>query len=310
MTTSAGQGAAASSSTSAGHGEGSGEATSQAVAVSAAEGGEASQEGEKADPVKKAEAPKKTEKAEGVETTTEEGEKAEGEKPKEKAEPESKESEEVKTLKEKLERFKKSSERVAEVLTKYPEVRSFIIDLDKGASPLEAIARNFDLDALKPMDGDPDYEAWDKAKKEYSERKKKDSEYEKLLSQNREFTQKEYNEFAKEYNLTDDEAKQFVETITEMVSNINSLKIDKKIFGMVRAAMTKDRDVETARKQGEISAKNEKIVTKRQTESANRQGDGLPGLAGGSDADASDLSDALDHPLIKSVNKFTKRQRF
>jgi hypothetical protein len=204
---------------------------------------------------------------------------------------------------------REANKRIAQVINEHPEVAAIIRDLDKGATLREAIARHIDIEGLEAQEGDPDYEGWQKAKKERADKLKKQSEYESELDKNREFTQKEYNEFAKEYSLSDDEAKQFVETLQDMIYNVNSLKIDRKIMGMIRAALTKDKDVEAARKQGEIKAKNEKIVTERETQS-NKEGDGLPIIGAGNKDDSGDMDTVLRNPLVRSIDKYVKRQRF
>lgn len=215
---------------------------------------------------------------------------------------------EVTQLRETIVRNREANKRIAAVLQDHPEVAGMLRDLDRGMNLRTAIARNMDTDGLQAMVGDPDYNEIAKAKQERADKRSKDAEYEQTLLKNREFTQREYTEFAKEHDMSDDEAKSFVETLQDIVNNVNSLKIDRKIMGIIRAAMTKDRDMESARQQGEVKGKNEAIVARR-SKKESQDGDGLPALGDGG-ASVADLADVMDNPLVKSINKFTKRQYF
>lgn len=255
---------------------------------------------EKAEPKETEEADKETEKP-----ADDKAEKPEGE--------DSPEASELQTLREYQKKNREANKRVAAVINDNPEVAGIIRDMDSGADMVTALIRNIDTDVLKSAiesaENDGEYaNEWSEAKKKREAKRSESEKFEKTLNDNREFTQKEYAEFAKEHEIDGDDAKAFIETLQDIVGNINSLKIDRKLMGMIRTAMNASKDIETARKQGETKARNEKIVaTKEKDEGRNEL---LPDMDAGGGATPVDMTEVLNNPMVRSIDRFNAKQRF
>jgi hypothetical protein len=206
-----------------------------------------------------------------------------------------------------LQRMTEANKRLVEIFDAHPEIPQLLTLLDKGASFAEALAHVVDVSELSPADGDPDYDAWDKASKE---RMKKRTEREKFLSDldsNLQMSQQEIDAFTKENNLGEEEAKTLLQTLDDMMTEVYNGKISKQLLSMLRKASTFDSEVETAKKQGEIKARNEKIEA---IKSETKKGDGLPNIGNaGADAPTPAPEQGKDS-FSAAIDNFNRKQVF
>lgn len=213
-------------------------------------------------------------------------------------------------MRQQLDQIAETNQRVMQLWEQFPEIPAMIQDLNKGATLAEAAARHLDLDELKPMEGDADYEAWNKAKNERAERLNSLQEQQKMLDENLEFSVKEMNEFKAENNLTDEQAEEFFNNVNEFLDQIFAGKVDRKVLGMFQKAMNADKTAAESAKQAEIKAKNEKIEAKRKTDTS--RGDNLPKLNKGaevSEPEEDDMAPPAD-PFASAFDRQRTRQRF
>ncbi len=217
---------------------------------------------------------------------------------------------ENKEMKSQLEEIQKVNDRVRSLWEQFPEIPSIISDLHKGAPLSVALARHIDLDEITPLEGDPDYDEWTKAKGERQTRMGELKQQQKQLDENIQLTAKEMDEFKKENKLDDTQAKEFFDNVNTFLDQIFEGKVDRKILSMFQRAMNADKEIETARKQAEIKAKNEKIEVKKKEETQ-KTGDNLPRLKKGQVAqeDKEDEVPSAD-PFASALDRERTRQRF
>ncbi len=249
------------------------------------------------------------------ETPPEEEEPPVDDKPKEEEPP--KEEPDIKTLqsenkemKSQLEEIQKVNDRVRSLWEQFPEIPNIISDLHRGAPLSVALAKNIDLEEITPLEGDPDYDEWTKAKGERQTRMGELKQQQQQLDENIQLTAKEMEEFKKENNLDDTQAKEFFDNVNGFLDQIFEGKVDRKILSMFQRAMNADKEVETARKQAEIKAKNEKIEAKKKEE-VKKSGDTLPRLKKGqvSQDDKDEKVPSAD-PFASAFDRERTRQRF
>ena len=196
--------------------------------------------------------------------------------------------EENQKMKEQLDQVKDVNEKIRGMWEQFPEIPGLISDLHKGAPLSVALAKNFDLDDIKPMEGDPDFDEFAKAGEERKAKQQKLSEQQKILDDNIDLSRKEMEEFKKENNLDEEQAQGFFDNVNQFLDQIFQGKVDRKILSMFQKAMNADKEIETARKQAEIKTRNEKIEAKKK-EDEKKSITGIPdlkkGQAGKSDED-------------------------
>lgn len=179
------------------------------------------------------------------------------------------------------ERGTMANQKLIALFESEPQVGDVVRDMINGATFREALARHISPEDLTAIEGDPDYEGWNKNKaareENMSKYKAKKDEYAKNL----EFSQQAIEEFAKENNMDDESAGKFLSRFDAMIADINSGKISKEVLATMQRAWNYENDVTAAREQGELAGKNKKIVA--QKEESKPKGDGLPKLSGSSE---------------------------
>jgi len=197
-------------------------------------------------------------------------------------------------------RNNETNEKLYDMFDKNPELVAFVGDIINGAPIVAALARNFDLNDIEPQMGDPDYEAWDKAKKERESKLSERKKTMEMLEKNKIASQKEINDFIKESKLSEEEANDFLQKVDEALNPLTKGLVGKDFLKMMRKALSHEKEVENAAKAAEIKTKNEKIVAERVKKSQS-QGDGLPHvqsqgtpLDGAARSSEDDLFDAID----------------
>lgn len=210
-------------------------------------------------------------------------------------------------LRQRLDRMTEANKKLVAIFDSHPEIPKLLTLLDKGATFAQALPHVIDPSDLAPAEGDPDFDSWTEAQKE---REKKRGEREKFLGEldnNLQMSQQEIDAFTKENNLGEEEAQSLLGTLDDMMTQVFSGKISKQLLSMLRKASTFDSEVETAKKQGEIKARNEKIEA---IKSKDKKGDGLPDI-GVSGAETPNPAPAQEQDSFSaSIDHFNKKQVF
>ena len=121
-----------------------------------------------------------------------------------------------------LEGYKSSTSglhsKLAEVLDAVPELAGIIRDVSKGASFAEALSRNVDLEDITPIEGDPDYEAWNKNLETRKAGKQS-------MQENLEMSAAEMRAFAEENGMAAEDATKFLGAVDALIGEVVSGKI-------------------------------------------------------------------------------------
>jgi hypothetical protein len=159
-----------------------------------------------------------------------------------------------------------------------PAIAEVLKDMVQGASFREALARHFSPDELTPQEGDPDREGWARNAEAREKKLAANELTAKQMVENNEFSTKSIQEFAKETNLSEEKATEFLNQVGEALDEVYSGKISKSFLMSMYKALNHENDVKVAESNGIIKGKNEKIDVKKESKPA---GDGLPNISGG-----------------------------
>lgn len=151
-----------------------------------------------------------------------------------------------------------------------PELGSALAEIMNGGKGRVALARSYGPDAFKAIEGDPDYDEMTKAYQEAETRIKQKEEYGTTLRKNQEMSIQEIKAWMDEKNYGDEEVRVRLEKMEELRQDFLNDKITKKHMMLIDKALDYDKDVANAEEAGKVTARNEKIVEKREKASANK----------------------------------------
>jgi hypothetical protein len=170
------------------------------------------------------------------------------------------------------------NKKMIDTLNANPEAAGLFRDIMKGASLQEAVARNIDMDSIKPVDGDPDMDSWNEGlegrKKTLAEREA----YLKEVNDNSQLTSKEIVAFAKENSLDEDSTMKVVNAFDGFIANAVKGKVSKGDLNRYYRGMNADQEVADATDKATVDARNQKIEAVKEKDTADLAGDGVPVL--------------------------------
>jgi len=209
-----------------------------------------------------------------------------------------------------MQKYKDSNDRLTQAFQENPELLAVVRDVLKGASIAVAIARNVDIDELKPMEGDPDYEEWGKAaetrKSTAAERAKMAQE----LSANLDMSAKEVEAFASENGFDEEKTNKLLADIDVFVGDVVRGKLTKNTLAKFMKAIDYETDIAEAEKVGEVKGKNA-AYTKKKADKEQDTGDGLPELIGSGAAMKPEKKAMPKDPFMEAMEQETsKRKKF
>jgi hypothetical protein len=175
------------------------------------------------------------------------------------------------------ERGQLANQKLIALFQSEPQVGEICRDMIAGATFREALARHVSPDDLQAVEGDPDYEGWNKNKTAREESLAKSQADEDEVNKNLEISKGEIEAFAAENNLDEEGVQTFLGKIDDLVANVKRGKISKSDLQNMKIALDHDGDLVKATEQGVIAGRNQKIVA--QKEEAKNTGDGLPKIA-------------------------------
>jgi hypothetical protein len=173
-----------------------------------------------------------------------------------------------------------ANKALAGIFDAEPVVVEVLKDMFQGASFREALARHFSPEELTPQEGEPDREGWKKNAETRAQRMADEEKKAQENEANTEFSTKSIQEFAKETNLSDEQATEFLNKVGEALDEVYAGKISKSFLNSMYRALNYDKDLETAKATGEIAGRNAKIDIKKEKENK-PSGDGMPVVKGG-----------------------------
>lgn len=214
----------------------------------------------------------------------------------------------IKELESYREKNREANKKVMQLFNAHPELISVLQDMDKGASFREALARNIDTAELTAQEGDPDYDAWTKAKTEreakFQERQKWSEEYAK----NRKESADTLKKFAAEKKLDQPALEDFAAKADDVLKAVYAGKVDMKFLNALYDGITAKDQIAQAAQVAEVKGKNAAITEK--VSKASPEGDGLPDLSKGGEAKKAELPEGAKmlSDLVDTFN--TRRNKF
>ena len=185
-----------------------------------------------------------------------------------------------------------------------PELAGLMRDIVKGAPLNVAIARNLDIDSIKPQEGDADESQWAEG---LADRKKKLSDreaYQNSITENINMSMTEVKSFAEDNNLDGETTAAFLTQVDQLIADAITGKISKKTLSSLYRASTADSEVTNAAKAAEVKGRNANIEAVKAVDKP--EGDGLPQLQSSTedkgDKDKGDM-DSWSQAVAHQVNK-------
>jgi len=183
--------------------------------------------------------------------------------------------EDYRQLREQNAQYAMDSKAIADALDTDPEMADVFTAVADGIPFKVAIATYMDLENIKPMEGDADYERYveerEKLKASREQQKKDALQWES----NKAETVKVSKDFFAEKEMSEKEQQSFVDFFDKIIDDISQSKVSRDTLERIYNAYTYKDAVAGARKQGEVAGRNQKIEQKRATRA--NGSDGLPG---------------------------------
>lgn len=200
----------------------------------------------------------------------------------------------------------KANERLINLFKAEPRVADIVRQMINGETFVAALARHVSPEELAAKPGDPDYEVWEKNSKDRTERIKQTEAKQKEMETNMEFSAKAIKEFADENKMTEEQAGKFLGQVDEMLQSIYQGKITKETLAKIKRALEYDTAVQSAKEEGEIKGRNEKITAEKEKEKP--KDDGLPHIKkGGKEGEETPLPEG--HDLINRIVEGAKKRQ-
>lgn len=166
-----------------------------------------------------------------------------------------------------------------EIASNYPEFAGFVASLKKGESWRTAIIKS----GLLPEDlqiedsEEEDAEQVVLAKRQEKERREQAAKKLRELEENQRASQKVIETYQKDNQLSDEDMNNMLRDFQSMMIPVSDGKMTKDILDKIRKITGYDKAVKTAKAQGEIEGRNQKIKTERKK----IQGDRMPRTTSG-----------------------------
>ena len=197
-----------------------------------------------------------------------------------------------------------ANQKMVEVLDNHPQISALLRDLADGLPDEIAVARNFDVDGLKPVEGDENYDAWVAEQKRRDKLIKEAKKFEIDRKKNQGVSIQNIIAFQNETGMSDDETNTFAERVLEHIDNAYHSRITPEFLKIMFNGMNYQLAVDEARKQGEIKGRNANIEEEIKDKDK-RKGDGLPHISS-----EGMISGKRDRRASAIVNFQKKKTRF
>lgn len=182
-----------------------------------------------------------------------------------------------------LSRFRDSEAAISEIIKSDPLFEAVVTDIVVNDVPfIVAIQRHVPVEQLTLQEGDENYEQWAEAKSQRLAKAAKAAEQQKQIAENEVASSNLFNEFAQEKGMDETEKDEFLTIINDALFALLYKKIDRKFLELCFKGSRFDKAVEEAEKVGEMNGRNANIETKKVSERAKMEGDGIPGSTGAS----------------------------
>lgn len=201
-----------------------------------------------------------------------------------------------------LGRYRDSEKAVSDLIESDPQFKAVVTDmLANGAPFVVALARHVDPEDLQRVEGDDDFEQWQKARNEKLQRAAQAAEQQKEIAQNELESSKAFDDFCAEKGISEEEKDTFLQVINDALWGLLYKKIDRKFLEMCYKGSQFDKAVADAMAAGEINGRNTAIEAKRAKQKADAAGDGIP--VTGSNATPASESRRRVNPMFAGIRE-------
>lgn len=208
-------------------------------------------------------------------------------------------------LEEKIGKFDMSNKKILSIFNSNPELQGVFADLAQGMPFAVALARNIDLEAIIPIEGEEGYEKYAEEDEARKARIKENQDFMAKRNQNLEASVAEIEAFATEANMDEDKAKEFLGWISDLVGRMIDGSFDKQLLGDLYKAYKHDEIVSEETQLAEIRGKNAKID--EMIQDSNNSNDGLP-FVDGSNTEIASSEGSADTILDDAIDSDRKKR--
>lgn len=195
-----------------------------------------------------------------------------------------------------LNTFKAAEQELGDVVKANPELANVLNDMAVNKMPFRAaLAKYFSQEELIPVDGDDDYEAYEKSYNERLEKSKAREAKDQEMLANEAQSLDAIDAFAQENGLDEDGKTQLIEYINTFFLDMLNKKISPEMISMFHNAINYNSDVAAAKEAGEIKGRNAKIEAQIQEEQDREKGDGLPDVSKGAEVEEDTKKEEYSH---------------
>lgn len=195
-----------------------------------------------------------------------------------------------------LNTFKAAEAELGDVVKANPELANVLNDMAVNKMPFRAaLAKYFSQEELIPVDGDDDYEAYEKSYNERLEKSKAREAKDQEMLANETQSLDAIDAFAQENGLDEDGKTQLIEYINTFFLDMLNKKISPEMISMFHNAINYNDDVAAAKEAGEIKGRNAKIEAQIQEEQDREKGDGIPEVSKGAEVEEDVKNEEYEH---------------
>ena len=200
-------------------------------------------------------------------------------------------------------RNQEANKKVLETLKAEPKLGDIIRDMSKGMPLHVALAKHVDISKIEPQEGEPDWDAYSKARDERLAKEKEEEAYQETLSKNQELSRKTIKEFFDSKKMDENTVKEFADFVDGIHKKLNDGMIDSDILTAFYNAKNFDSEIAKAKDVASISTKNQEIDLKK---ADTKKGDGLPTVGQGNKAPEKARERGPLDSVFESIDKKNK----
>jgi hypothetical protein len=179
----------------------------------------------------------------------------------------------------KMEKINAANRELMAILSDNEWVAEMLIDLKNGVPPDVALAKQVDLEAAKPIEGEAPNPAYEEAKKTRMSRMEEKDKRKQMYADNETKSIEALRKFKEEKQMPDEDFDNFFKALTQIISAAFDGELSQNLLESIYYSLNRDADMEASKQIGVVEGRNEKILNKIQSEEE-QAGDGLPNLNG------------------------------
>lgn len=173
--------------------------------------------------------------------------------------------------------YKDAESKLDELISSDDELAGVLNDMVVNKTPFRvAIAKYYSQEDLIPVEGDEDYEGYQKAYEERVSKKEKRSKMDAEIASNEQASLDAIDAFAQEHDMDEEAKTSFINFINDIFNDMLYKKLTPEILNAFYNSMNHDSDVQSAAEAAEIKGRNANIEAQYEEEERKEKGDGLP----------------------------------